>query len=497
MTYLNNDAASGLRAECLANFVNPDAATGACAGFQADFIARMAPQAFEGWTEACIRHLSPLAFSEVKSEQWPFMNSSACRGFLFETVLLFNKTSGAGMTAACLSQFSDSDGRSGCAGLFGPFVGSLDLAAFSALSAKCIYVATAEIFANISPAQFAALPAASCNGIVSYQAMNFPLTLAHVLTSECLAQFSTTNDSLAGCSGLRLDFVEQIPPATFAGLTKECINVAKSDFFLGVNATQISYIPATTFQGITQVEATAILAWANTSVAQLSNLSADGFSGVVPTALQTVVNVHKLDLVNVLTVQQTASYPQQFATEFKGLTPHAVAYLTEWSTVAQDLSTATWLKIALLKQADQQRAVQGPVFNAETLTHLPFSAYEGLRADHVPLIAAADFTLLNASHTSYFTKDMIGSLSIDQLRQISPQAFSAISWVAISGLNPSLVAEITSEQIASLTQTQIGSFNCSQLQAFTTFQLVSFNQEQQQIFEEDVSIIDENTEVLI
>jgi hypothetical protein len=60
----------------------------------------------------------------------------------------------------------------------------------------------------------------------------------------------------------------------------------------------------------------------------------------------------------------------------------------------------------LLEKIDQ--AAQGSVFDPETLRLLHVSSYEGLRADHVPLIAAADFNLFNESQTMYFTNDTGG-----------------------------------------------------------------------------------------
>jgi hypothetical protein len=449
----------------------------------------MAPQSFEGWTAACIRQIGDLAFSQVKSEQWTFINSSACGSFRFSTVMEFNETSGSGMTAECLSRFSDTNVIGGCAGLMGPFVASIDLPAFRSLTAGCISKAPDGAFSKITLDQFAAITPASCKGFTSNQAKNFPPTSALAIKSDCLAEFSATSDGLGGCSGLQWQFVGQMTPTAFKGFSKDCVYVGGDDMFFGINGTQLSYIPAVAFQGLKRLQVTGLSAWEGASVSQLSNLTNDGFTGFEPSSLKIVINMYKLELVNIFTVEQTDDYPQQFAVEFKSFIPAQVAYMTEWDTVSQDLSKVTWLKIALLKKGDQQsQAVQGPVFNAETLKMLPFSAYEGLRADHVPLIAAADFKVLNESHTSYFTNDIVSALSVDQLREISPKAFSAISWVGMTGFNPQLISVITDEQIRAMTQFQIGALNCTQLQGFSTFQLVQFNAEQQKSFDSNVRI---------
>jgi hypothetical protein len=128
------------------------------------------------------------------------------------------------------------------------------------------------------------------------------------------------------------------------------------------------------------------------------------------------------------------------------------------------------------------------VFNAETLKMLPFSAYEGLRADHVPLIAAADFKLLNQTHTQYLTNDTFSAVSADQLREISSAAFNFISAFAFSGINPEVVSAITGDQMVYLTSAQIQSLDCKQLQGFTMDQLNQFNQNQQIVFDTVVSI---------
>jgi hypothetical protein len=160
--------------------------------------------------------------------------------------------------------------------------------------------------------------------------------------------------------------------------------------------------------------------------------------------------------------------------------------MTQWTTVASDLATATWLKISLLEKGDQ--AAQGPVFDPETLRLLPVSAYEGLRADHVPLIAAADFKLFNESQTMYFTNDTVAAVTADQLREISPQAFGAISSFGISGLNKDVIPAITGQQIAYLSPQAINSFTCDQVKSFTAEQLSLFNEAQRNSYSTTVSL---------
>ncbi len=174
-------------------------------------------------------------------------------------------------------------------------------------------------------------------------------------------------------------------------------------------------------------------------------------------------------------------------TEFKSFIPSQVPFLTEWDTISQDLSSVTWLKIALLKKGDQS-TVQGPVFNAEIIRSLPFSAFEGLRVDHVPLIAASDFKLFNKSHTQYFPNDTVSAISADQLRELSPVAFGAISPFGLSGLNSQVVSAITGGQIRYLTRNQIQLMSCKQLQAFSMDQLSNFDWYQKQTFDSTVRL---------
>ncbi len=161
--------------------------------------------------------------------------------------------------------------------------------------------------------------------------------------------------------------------------------------------------------------------------------------------------------------------------------------MTEWETISQDLSSVTWLKIALLKKSDGQ-AVQGPVFNAEVIRYLQYSAFEGLRVDHVPLIAAADFKVFNQSHTQYFTNDTVSAISADQLRELSPLAFRAISPIAFASINATVIPAITEAQVHNMTTLQILFLNCNQLNAFTKEQLSYLNLEQSEMYAITVSL---------
>ncbi len=168
-------------------------------------------------------------------------------------------------------------------------------------------------------------------------------------------------------------------------------------------------------------------------------------------------------------------------TEFKSFIPSQVPFMTEWDTISQDLSSVTWLKIALLKKGDQS-TVQGPVFNAEIIRSLHFSAFEGLRVDHVPLIAASDFKLLNESHTQYFTNDTVSAISADQLRELSPVAFGSISPISFAAINAAIIPVITEDQVHNLTPLQISYLNCNQLNAFTKQQLGYLNHLQNETY---------------
>jgi hypothetical protein len=493
-TASNFGALSGtqLTAACLSQFSYTSDGLGGCSGLQAAFIGNVNPAAFAGWTAECTGQLPSQSFSQVKSEQWAAINSSACNGFRYSTVSNFNVTSGGGLTADCLSQFSyTSDGLGGCSGLQAGFVGEISPQAFSGFKPDCISAAPSMAFSLVTSDQFAAITASSCNGFRYSHAANFPPSAAPGVQIACLAAFSSTSDGLGGCSGLQGPFVGQMVPSTFEAFKEECVAIGTSSIFAQINSTQMSHITPLAFKGLHSNQVTNVPdeAWTGSSKSQLSYLTSDGFSGLRASSLKIVINMYTLDLVNIFTVEQTDDYPLQWAAQFKSFIPAQIAYMTEWDTVSQDLSKATWLKIALLKKGDQQsQAVQGPVFNAETLKMLPFSAYEGLRADHVPLIAAADFKLLNQTHTQYLTNDTFSAVSADQLREISSAAFNFISAFAFSGINPEVVSAITGDQMVYLTSAQIQSLDCKQLQGFTMDQLNQFNQNQQIVFDTVVSI---------
>jgi len=157
--------------------------------------------------------------------------------------------------------------------------------------------------------------------------------------------------------------------------------------------------------------------------------------------------------------------------------------------VANDLSKATWLKIALLNTGNQLHLLADkPVFNAETIKYLPPSAYVGLRRDHVPLIAAADFALFNRSQTVYFANDTVSAFTGEQLAEIEPTAFSLISPFAMSGLNPQAISSITEQQVLELRTSQISALNCMQLQGFSMDQLSKFNNQQKVAYDNMVCL---------
>lgn len=353
--------------------------------------------------------------------------------------------------------------------------------AFGGFQAACIALTPVTAFSFITAQQLAAIPAVACSGFGYNHTGHFPPQAAPGLQRDCLAAFTSMLDMRGGCSGLQGPFVAQIVPSTFEIFTAECIYVAPFSIFANISATQMNQIAPLTFQGLGSVQVTDIPdeAWLSSSKSQLSNLTSSGFSGLRVATLQALLSMYQVDA---FTVAQTAFYPPILAAEFKSLIPGQVAYVTEWDTVALDLSSTTWLAIALLKKGDSQQAVQGPVFSAEALRMLPFSAVKGLRADHVPLIAAADFKVFNESYTPYLTTDTFSAVSADQLSEISPEAFQSILTETFSAINPEAVSGLTRAQMIFLGGRKFFAMDCKQLQGFTEEQLDFFTPNQRNVY---------------
>src|SRR5688500_5079443 len=115
--------------------------------------------------------------------------------------------------------------------------------------------------------------------------------------------------------------------------------------------------------------------------------------------------------------------------------------MTDWTHIDADLIKATWLEIALLRPSSELQANQS-IFNEQVIMNLPSSVCIGLRVDHVPLIAAIDYRVFNASHTQYFANDTVSAFLSEQLAEIAPNAFGNISPFGISGLRPKVIQAI-------------------------------------------------------
>ncbi len=237
----NPASASGIKAACIFQLSHTEDGLGGCSGLQPNFIAAISPQAFSGWTAGCTSMLSPDSFSRVTSEQWTYITASACSGFKFNTVAKFNATSGSGMPAACLAQFTHtSDGLGGCSGFMAPFVSSLSPAAFAGWTAGCTNMLNQQAFSQVTAEQWAAINATGCNGFKSTTVANFNPAGAAGVQTDCLFQFSATTDGLGGCSGLKAAFVAGLTPKGFSGFALECISMAPSDTFSQVTSEQLA-----------------------------------------------------------------------------------------------------------------------------------------------------------------------------------------------------------------------------------------------------------------
>jgi hypothetical protein len=246
----NANGASGLTAACLAQFTHNSDNTGGCSGFQPAFVGEMSPQSFKGWTVGCTAALPTQAFSQVKSEQWAAVNSTACSGFSSYTVSQFNAASASGMTAECLAHFShNSDNTGGCSGLQPAFIGNMDSAAFAGWTPECTAKLPNQAFSQVKSEQWAAINSSSCSGFMFQVVANFNASSARGVPIGCVAELSHTTDNTGGCSGLTPAFVGQLTPQAFGGFLVPCIAAATGQAFSQVTSAQFAAVAPETCSG--------------------------------------------------------------------------------------------------------------------------------------------------------------------------------------------------------------------------------------------------------
>ena len=235
---LPTSACSGMRSQQLAN-MHPPAANGftteciaqftwsACSRFVAPVVQNLSPRGVAGLTSRCIFDAPPTAFSTLPGEVFASLDPVACQGFRREHVSNFPVMAALHLSPQCVGNFSGGGLNSACSGLTTDFVALLTPSAMSGVGTNCMWSVPAEIFAALSPQQYAAFSPQGCAGLSAYQASFFPLPAAAALTGKCINAFGF--GSVNVCGGLRADFLREIPPEKFRSFTPGCMGSLPSN----------------------------------------------------------------------------------------------------------------------------------------------------------------------------------------------------------------------------------------------------------------------------
>ncbi len=148
--------------------------------------------------------------------------------------------------------------------------------------------------------------------------------------------------------------------------------------------------------------------------------------------------------------------------------PQVVPYMTSWSEVSKYLESASWLQILLLDPSP------APVFDKDTLSRLNPTAFLGLRADHVALIAPENCAYFSPNATVNLLNDTVRAFTPEQFMNFPAESVNYLVSYAINGLKPVVISVMSPAQIAQLDPAQLFALSCKQLAAFNYEQLAHF-----------------------
>ncbi len=169
--------------------------------------------------------------------------------------------------------------------------------------------------------------------------------------------------------------------------------------------------------------------------------------------------------------------------DFKDLVnKHTFAKLVSWDDFSGNVSRATWVMIALLKDDPKRR------LDFEVIQALAPSAIAGLRADHINLIAGKDFEAFTPLQGPWFTDDQVSVFTAAQLRNMAAKTFGALNFMVISSLPAELISALSIEKVQELPALNIEYMTCDQLKSFNRDQTSYFNLEQQVAYDTTVSL---------
>ncbi len=336
---LPSSACSGMRARHLANMFAP-AAYGfttecvaqftwqTCEGLISTVVQNLSPRGVAGLTTTCVRDVPQTGFSTMPGELFAHFNPVACQGFQREHMRNMPPVAAPYFSPQCVGNFSGGAG-SACRGLTADFVTLLTPQAIGAIGSNCMWSIAGEIFASLTPQQYAALSPQGCSGLANYQASFFPLSAATALTKECISAFGFSSAGV--CAGLRADFLRAMPAENMRYLSPGCmrnlpgvsLQQLTSEHLRNFNPEgcrdfrlpHLQNLPPTAASGLTaaclQVFSTGFWgACSGLSQFFVGNMSADAFSGFNSTCIS---NTGRRAFASINSAQVRQITPQAFA----------------------------------------------------------------------------------------------------------------------------------------------------------------------------------------